>query len=392
MILHEISADRDRIYQELNNIGVDKYALNMVEKGISINILVKDIKSPAANILKQEAIASGMDAAVKRGVISCSVEYSDVLLLGNRNNYFRLIKRLSKQPFNLKSLSENLLKFLSTKKRDYFISINKKYSISIPMVMGILNVTPDSFSDGGKYNNIDLAKIRIDEMIKDGVDIIDVGGISTRPNAENIEYTEEIDRIDSILEYASKKDILVSVDTFNYKTAEFAINKGVKLINDISGLSCDNMAKLCGESNVAVCIMHNKGYTINKKENISYNNVFSEIKNFFYERIEKALKYGIKEESIILDVGFGFSKNKKYDFLLLKYLKEFNFFGMPLLSGLSRKSMIGISTSKDINDRLAGTIAANAAALLAGSDILRVHDVKECVDTISVINSIIKAE
>ncbi len=390
MYVYEISADRDRIKQELVSIGVDEYAYKMVEKGLSFNILVKNIKSPAANILKQEAIASGMDAAVKRGVISCSVEYSNVLLLGNRNTYYRLIKRLVNQPFNLKELAKQIKKILLTKKRNFFKSKDNIYNLDSPMIMGILNVTPDSFFDGGKYIDFNVAKDKFDELITDGAEIIDIGGMSSRLGADIIDYNDEINRISQIIEYGVNKNILLSIDTNNYKTAEYAVEKGVGLINDITGLSCDNMARLCADTKVAICIMHSKGNSQNMNQYENYENILLEIKDYFYERIDKALKFGISEESIILDVGFGFAKNKKHNFILLKYLKEFNFFGMPLLSGLSRKSMIGLATSKNVDDRLTGTIVANTVALLAGTDILRVHDVKECYDTIKVVNSILK--
>ena len=392
MILHRLSAERNRLIEAIKEIGVDEYALRMVEKGLPLNVLVKDVKSPAANILKQEAIASGMDAAVKRGVVSCSVEYTDVLLLGCRNSYLRLIKRLKVQPFGLDKLSSDLKTFINTGKRNYFIAGGKKISTDTPLVMGILNVTPDSFSDGGTYLSPSAAEKRINQMMKEGVDVIDIGGMSSRPGAEHIDSEEEILRITHALDYALSTKNIVSVDTCNYETARAAINKGATIINDISGLTSNEMARICGDSGAAVCIMHMNGIPLNMQQNVSYKNIISEIKDFFAERIEKAVKAGIMEESIILDLGFGFSKTTEQNYTLLKYLNEFDVFGMPLLVGVSRKSMIGNVTGRDKDERLAGTIAANAAALLAGADILRVHDVKQCVDTVKVINALIKAE
>lgn len=393
MRLYKLSADRSRLFEALSDIGVDRYALRMVEKGLPLNILVKDIKSPAANILKQEALASGMDVAVKRGVVSCAVEYSDALIMGSRNSFLRLVKRLKSQPFGLKELASDIEKITASGKRDYFIACGRKISVAEPLIMGILNVTPDSFSDGGMYTDCLEAEKRVRCMADEGAGIIDIGGMSSRPGACHVPAEEEIKRIAGILRHTvSEYDIPVSVDTCNHETALAAARGGALIINDISGLASDDMARICAGSGAAVCIMHMRGLPETMQKDTGYEDIISEIKDFFSERIEKAVKAGIMEESIILDVGFGFGKSAEQNYTLLKYLKEFDVFGMPLLTGISRKSMIGAVTGRDISERLAGTVAAGAAALLAGTDILRVHDVAQGVDTVKVINAVIKAE
>ncbi len=391
MKLYRLTPEHDRIESELKRIGVDNYALNMVKKGEGLNILVKDVKSPAANILKQECLASGMDAAVKKGVVSCSVEKSDVLLLGNKATFQRLIKRLSMQYFGLKELSL-ALKTLIDKKADKYITYkNGVINLDKTLCMGILNTTPDSFSDGNKYvKEEDIAK-RIDFMAEEGIDIIDIGGMSSRPFSESISSEEEIKRIKFAIEYTKNYKMLVSVDTNNYKTAEYALNNGANIINDISGMEDDNMAALCSESGCAVCIMHMKGTPKNMQLNTEYNNIIYDIHDFFTERINKCLSYGMKYSSIILDVGFGFGKSLEQNYVLLKYLKEFKSFKLPILAGISRKSMIGSVLDKDVNNRLAGSISANAVAVLNGANIIRFHDIKEGVDTAKVVDYTLKA-
>ena len=372
MKFYKLTPEHDRIKQELAHIGVDNYALNMVKKGVSLNILVRDIKAPAANILKQESIASGMDAAVKRGAVSCSIDKTDVLLMGNAATFARLIKRLSVQVFGLKELGSELSLFLKSK---------------------VLNTTPDSFSDGSMYVTEEAVAARINEMAELGVDIIDIGGMSSRPFSESISSDEEIKRIKFALDYIKQYDMIVSVDTNNYKTAEYALNNGADIINDISGMTDDNMVSVCSQAKCAVCIMHMQGSPkdMQTNANTEYNNIIYDIHDFFTKSIDKCLNAGIDYSSIILDVGFGFGKTVEQNYILLKYLKEFKSFNLPLLAGISRKSMIGAVIDKDVNNRLAGTVCANTAAILNGADIIRVHDIKEGIDTVKIADYILKA-
>lgn len=391
MEIYKLSSEHNRIYNELKRIGVDDYALNMVNKGESLNVLVKDISSPEANILKQESIASGMDAAVKKGVISCSVEKSDVLLLGNKATFKRLIKRLSIQAFRLKQLSFDLKALINIQEEKYITHNKGSIELNKTQCMCVLNTTPDSFSDGNKFVTEEAIAQQIDEMASSGIDIIDIGGMSSRPYSEGISTEEEIKRIKFALDYAKQYDMIVSVDTNNYKTAEYALNNGANLINDISGMENDNMVSVCAESGCAVCVMHMLGSPKDMQNNIEYNHIIYDIQSFFTKRIEKCIQAGIKHSSIILDVGFGFGKTLEQNYILLKYLKEFKTFGLPLLAGISRKSMIGSVVNKDVNDRLAGTISANTAAVLNGADIIRFHDIKEGIDTVKIADFILKA-
>ena len=393
MKFYKLTPEHDRIKQELVRIGVDNYALIMVKKGVSLNILVRDIKAPAANILKQEAIASGMDAAVKRGAVSCSIDRTDVLLMGTAAIFERLIKRLSVQVFGLKELGKELSLFLRSKEIKNITYHKGSIDISKPICMGILNTTPDSFSDGSMYITEEAIAARINEMAELGVDIIDIGGMSSRPFSESISSDEEIKRIKFALDYIKQYDMIVSVDTNNYKTAEYALNNGANIINDISGMTDDNMVSVCGQAKCAVCIMHMNGSPkdMQTNANTEYNNIIYDVHDFFTKSIDKCLNAGIDYSSIILDVGFGFGKTVEQNYILLKYLREFKSFNLPLLAGISRKSMIGAVIDKDVNNRLAGTICANAAAILNGADIIRVHDIKEGIDTVKIADYILKA-
>ncbi len=386
-----VTPEKERLDDELVRVGVDSYALRMSQKGVALNILVKDLKSPAANILKQECIASGMDAAVKRGVISCSVDVSNVLIMGNYNNYNRLIKRLKIQAFGLPDVAKKIQAILNAQKPTKIIANKKEISLDKTLVMGILNTTPDSFSDGGKYTNNDAISKQIDDMISLGVDIIDIGGMSSRPNSEHVDSKEEIKRISYALQYAVSRNAIVSIDTCNEDTVKYAIDNGADIINDITGLQCDNITKLCADSGVAVCIMHMIGTPSDMQKRAEYSHIIYDIKDFFAERVEKAINAGIAQNSLILDVGFGFAKTLEHNYMLLKYMQEFAIMNLPLLVGVSRKSMIGDIVGANVDERLTGTIAANTYAIMNGANIIRVHDVREGIDTIKICDTIRKA-
>lgn len=268
---------------------------------------------------------------------------------------------------------------LKFKNKTLFLNKNNIY------IMGILNVTPDSFSDGGKYNTIDKALYHTEEMIKNGADIIDVGGESTRPFSDPVLVDEELDRVIPVIEKIKENfDTIISIDTYKSKVAIEAIKKGAEIINDISGLTFDKEMELVAKKyNVPVVVMHIKGTPKNMQINPVYTDLLNEIKTYFKERIEKLTSIGIKK--IILDVGFGFGKSLDDNYKLLANLESFLDLGYPLLVGLSRKSMIGKVTDEEPQDRLGGTIALNTIAILKGASIIRVHDVKEHLSCIKVI-------
>lgn len=255
------------------------------------------------------------------------------------------------------------------------------------LIMGILNVTPDSFSDGGNYFDINKAFLKAKEMIKDGADIIDIGGMSTRPGHEDVSIYEEINRVIPIIKkISSELDVLISIDTYHWEVAKEAIKNGAHIVNDVWGLQKDNgeMAKIVGESGAILVAMHNqnnKTYT---------DDIILSIRNFFKNTFEIAEKNNIELNKIILDPGIGFGKNLDQNIEVLSRLEELNDLG-PLLLGTSRKGFIGSITNVKIpKDRVFGTIATSIIGIQKGVSIIRVHDVKEHKDAVLITDKILK--
>ena len=261
--------------------------------------------------------------------------------------------------------------------------------------MGVLNVTPDSFSDGGQFNEINSAILHVDKMIKNGADIIDIGGESTKPGSEPVSANEESKRIVPLIRTIKNeyKDILISVDTYKSSVAKKAIEAGADFVNDISGLTFDDeMVSLLAQRNIPVVIMHINGKPKTMQKNILYSDLVSDIKRFFNKQCNHAINSGIKESNIMIDPGIGFGKTFDHNFTLLKRLKEFEDLGFPILIGPSRKAFIGDVLNLPSNERVEGTIAAIVAGILNGANIIRVHDVKEIKRATIVTEKILKAK
>ncbi|OGC86216.1 MAG: dihydropteroate synthase [candidate division Zixibacteria bacterium RBG_19FT_COMBO_42_43] len=258
--------------------------------------------------------------------------------------------------------------------------------------MGVLNVTPDSFSDGGKFLSLDKAIAQALKMVEEGVDIIDIGGESTRPGSQPVTLKEETQRVIPVIETLVKKiQIPISVDTYKSQIALKAMEAGAELINDISGLRFDSeMVKLAAKYNVPVVIMHIKGTPQNMQESPYYENVLKEIKDYFEERVNFADSMGIQEQNLILDPGIGFGKRFEDNLAILKNLKEFKKLDRPILVGLSRKSFIGKILDLPVEERLEGSLGALACSIMQGANIARVHDVKESVRVAKVVDAILK--
>lgn len=257
-------------------------------------------------------------------------------------------------------------------------------------VMGILNVTPDSFFDGGLYFEHEHALERAFEMVEDGADLIDVGGESTRPGADPVDTSEEIRRVISVIEgLQGKISVPISIDTKKAEVAEAAIQAGAHVVNDISALRFDpRMASVVVNYGVPVVLMHMKGNPKDMQKNPEYTDLIGEIYDYLDRRIQDALKEGIPLEKIIVDPGIGFGKKWKDNFVILERLKEFQRLGCPLLVGVSRKSFIGRALNLPEEERLMGTAAAVAASILQGVHIVRVHDVKEVVQVARIVDRI----
>jgi dihydropteroate synthase len=250
-------------------------------------------------------------------------------------------------------------------------------------VMGILNVTPDSFSDGGDWIDPDRAVRRARAMIREGADLVDVGGESTRPGAKPVSSEEEIRRVVPVIARLARERILVSIDSSKAAVAEAAIRAGAKILNDVTALRGDPaMGRLAAHAKVPVILMHMKGSPRTMQQNPKYRDVVEEILGFFREILRIALRVGISRDKIILDPGIGFGKSPKHNLEILRRLDEFRSLGRPLAIGTSRKSFIGRALGRRVDDRVSGTAATVAGAILRGADVVRVHDVREMSDVV----------
>ncbi|MCE5194517.1 MAG: dihydropteroate synthase [Nitrospiraceae bacterium] len=271
---------------------------------------------------------------------------------------------------------------------DFSLDFTKK-----TYIMGILNVTPDSFSDGGSFFDKNTAVKRAVQMVEDGADIIDIGGESTRPGAEPVELEEEIRRTIPVIELIAKKiNIPVSIDTYKSEVARRAVDAGASIINDISGLRYDKkMSEIAAKQNIPVVIMHMKGRPKDMQQAPSYEALIPEIMDYFRQSIDIALKSGIPQDKIIIDPGIGFGKNFDHNLEIINRLSEFRLLGKPLLIGHSRKAFIGeILDNAPVSQRLYGTAAVAAISILNGANIIRAHDVKEMADVVKVADAVLR--
>jgi dihydropteroate synthase len=258
------------------------------------------------------------------------------------------------------------------------------------LIMGILNVTPDSFSDGGKFDTPEQAASHASKMIEDGADIIDIGGESTRPGAEPVSIDEELNRTIPVIEaIRDQSDCIISIDTYKSKVAESALDAGANMVNDISGLTFDEgMASLVAEKETPVVIMHIKGTPLDMQEEPHYEDLMEEIKDYFTAKIAKAKEAGIPNTNIILDPGIGFGKRLEDNFELIRELKQICAMEYPILIGPSRKSFIGTVLNLPITERLEGTLASITAGVMNGARIVRVHDIMAVRRTIAITEKI----
>jgi dihydropteroate synthase len=258
--------------------------------------------------------------------------------------------------------------------------------LSTPRVMGIVNVTPDSFSDGGKFSQHDHAIAHALKLVDEGADILDIGGESTRPNATPVSLQEELDRVISVIEaLVSQINIPISIDTYKPQVMQAAINAGASMVNDVRALQEHGALEIVANSSVGVCLMHMQGTPATMQQNPHYIDVVNEVKAFLAARLQASINAGCSASNILLDPGFGFGKTREHNITLLQYLESFADLGQPLLVGLSRKSVLGQMTGNDVDARLYASIAAAVLAAQKGAKILRVHDVKATVEALKVV-------
>lgn len=259
--------------------------------------------------------------------------------------------------------------------------------LSSPKVMGILNVTPDSFSDGGKFNHLDTALNHAESMLNTGASVLDIGGESTRPGAADVSLDEELSRVIPAIEAIRERfDCWISIDTSKAAVMTAAVNAGANLINDVRALQETGALKAAAKADVPVCIMHMQGQPRSMQVDPTYDDIFEDIHGFFDERIAACTAMGIAKEKLILDPGFGFGKTLTHNYQLLAKLESFHRHGLPILAGMSRKSMIFKLLDKSPADVLGGSLACATIAASKGAQLIRVHDVKETADVVRVVS------
>jgi len=256
-------------------------------------------------------------------------------------------------------------------------------------VMGVINTTPDSFSDGGQFDTTDKALRYAMKLIDDGVDILDIGGESTRPGSQNVDANEELARTIPLIQAIRKEsDVQISIDTNKPEVMQQAVAEGANLINSIWALRQDDALAVAAQSGASVCLMHMQGTPETMQQNPCYDDVVSEVTEYLRQRIEAAVEAGIARENIIVDPGFGFGKTLQHNLLLLKSLAQLKALDVPLLVGMSRKSMIGTILNKPVDQRLYGSISTAVIAAMQGADIIRVHDVAQTIDALAIVDAV----
>lgn len=362
---------------ELESVGFDKSYLNKAtEKFKYKNIKIFSLSIPQANILKQTALSVGADCAVHRETITCKVEKTDCILGGSFSQLRKIAQKLRKQPFKLAKLADLIEQNLDFKLKPIQLK-ETIFDFKKPYIVGVLNLTPDSFSDGGEFLAFEDAKKHLLKMIEDGADIIDIGAESTKPSSIPVSAEAQLEKLLPILEFIKENDIKtpVSIDTRSAEVAKRCVEAGADIINDISGLEFDaKMAETATKLNVPVIIQHSKGTPENMQENPTYENLMDEIFFELKKKTDFAIEKGIKPENIIIDAGIGFGKTKEHNLEIIRRIEELKALNYPITLGISRKSFLSMPNATNEKKDIF-TLAINAT-LLETVNFIRVHNVK----------------
>lgn len=365
--------------QELKNYGCGSLGVAlMAPKARFYSLKLRRVPLQKAMVIKQEALSQGAEAALPHEAMELQTELVDLLLMGTERQLEKMCSKLKLQPCSLAQLGEEILDILRRTRRQpredlhlgsYRLPLGKR-----TLIMAILNLTPDSFSDGGKYNQVETAIDRARQMVEEGADIIDLGGESTRPGFERVSVEEELKRVMPVIE-ALKKDpkinVPLSIDTYKARTAQAALKAGVEMVNDVWGLKDDpGLAAVVAQSGAVICLMHNREQAI-------YDDLIPDIITDLRQSLTLARQAGIEDDRILIDPGIGFGKDLKQNLEVMHRLRDFRCLGCPILLGTSRKSMIGKTLDLPVHERLEGTAATVAYGITAGADIVRVHDITQ---------------
>jgi len=363
----------------LKELGVQSGGISIISSKMQLYYFyIKELPTPAANILKQDALSIGAELAVPSGVITCAKDHYDCILIGTQKHIEILSRKELAQPFGLKRVAQELQKFLNP------TTHSRK-------IMAIINANEDSFYEGSRYLSDD-AIAQIENVIADGAEIIDIGAVSSRPYADIVSEEEELNRIKPICDTIHKTHLYslatFSIDSYTPSVVEYALQSGFGIINDITGARDERIIKLAIKYSAKLCIMHMQGTPQNMQDNPHYDDVMVEVSDFFERQIKACEEMGLERDDIILDVGIGFGKSLNDNLTLIKNLSHFQKFGCELLIGASRKSMIDHITPTPIDDRLAGTLAIHLKALESGASIIRCHDVAPHLQALKVYEAL----
>jgi dihydropteroate synthase len=378
---------------EIERVGVDPTGIELMKgKTLHFNLKVEGIDPRAANILKQEMLSLGGDAALDGRGLDCSAPSTDGLLMGSQKQFEKLVQKLDAYP-HLQTIGQALKETFQNIFKNHFTLRCRRRSFNLgekTHLMGVLNITPDSFSDGGLFFDKDKAIAHGMKMAEEGADIIDIGGESTRPGSKPLGLEEELRRVLPVIEVlASKTDLPISIDTYKSQVASRAIEAGAEIINDISGLHFDpELATVAAREHTPIVLMHIRGTPETMQKNVHYESLFSEIITYLKEGIQRAESAGVDPEQIVVDPGIGFGKTLNDNLLIIKHLSEFRILGKPVLLGTSRKTFIGKILGANPDQRLEGTLSSIAIGVLNGAHIIRSHDVLQAKKAIAVADAI----
>jgi len=387
-----ISNAREAVH-EMGKVGVDATGIKlMTGKTLHFNLRVEGIDPRTANLLKQEMLSVGGDAALDRRGLDCSARLTDAILMGTQKQFEKLTLKLDQYP-DLQLLGQSLIQTLKNVSKTHYTIRCRKKTFKLgkqTLLMGVLNVTPDSFSDGGLYLDKEKAVAHGLRMVEEGADLIDIGGESTRPGSKPLGLMEELRRVIPVIESLSKEaDVPISIDTYKSTVAQKAIEAGAEMINDISGLHYDpDLARVAVKEDVPIILMHIRGTPETMQKDVHYESLFSEIIQYLRESIQTAESAGLDPAQIIVDPGIGFGKNVEDNLVIIKNLQEFRILGKPILLGTSRKTFIGKILNTEVTERLEGTLSSIAIGVLNGAHIIRCHDVLQAKRAITVVDAI----
>ena len=392
-----LKVNKEMLADAMESIGVHKASLPIfANKNQILPLKLLQVRTPAANIIKQEMLAAGGDAAVPTGCVLNKDKYSDVLLLGTRKHYNLLLKKLELMPyFGMDKVKAELEAVLNEEKLQTILADGRVLNYDKVLIMGILNITPDSFYENSR-TAIEEVVSKAGQMLADGADILDIGGESTRPGSEAVAAEEEQARVLPVVKALRKAypDAVLSIDTYRASTARLAIEAGADIINDISAMEADaEMIDVVCETKAPIILMHMRGTPKDMQTQCEYKNVVEEVVVYLAERAELLRERGVGAEKIILDPGIGFAKNAEQNLKLMRDLHALTSFGYPVLLATSRKGTIGkVLGDLPAEERLEGTIATSCQAVYAGANMVRVHDVKENLRAVRMLEAILCPE